>query len=102
MNQAAKYFNKMSINELTDKTFNSDDTVKVELLLGAINDWPDSIDSLDDFLEALKVDLKSNDLAYSIINKRSSKLDMATQAWKMESYSSLIELIKICNYRPLD
>lgn len=104
--KAADYnYPKMSIEELNiklcDKTFNNDEIVKVNLLLEAINDWPDDIDSLGGFLEAIKVDLKSSDCGYSTLNKKISKLNPSVDAWKIESYTLLIELMQISNYKTL-
>src|SRR5271165_4310738 len=96
----------MSIEELhfklSNNNFNNYDIIKVELLLEAINDWPDPIDSLNDFLEKLKINVRNDDVTYSILREASSKLNPKTEAWKMESYSTLIELMHVCDYKSLN
>ena len=96
----------MSIEELyiklENKAFQGLDTIKVELLLEGINDWPHSVGSLDDFIKQLQVEFNCNDITYQVIEKNNHKLNPATNSWKMEVYTVLLKLIKACDNKSLN
>jgi hypothetical protein len=81
---------------------NNDVIIKVELLLDAINDWPKPVNPLDDFLIKLQKDSECADVTYEIIDKKSSTLNPATEAWKMESYGVLKKLSDLFEYKSLN
>ena len=88
--------------KLDDQSFNDSDRTKVKLLLEAINDWPHTVDSVDDFVNQLQVDLQSNDITYKLARNKNTQLDMKEDAWKMESYAVIISLMKLCDQKPLN
>lgn len=89
----------MSISELDiaveSNTLTDLEVIKANHLLRAINDWPYSVNSFEDFAQQLKNELKSNDLTFEDIHKYNQALSFAKDAWKMESLSILLELIKL-------
>jgi hypothetical protein len=97
---------KMSIEELhsflDSSTLQSSDISKVELLLEAINDWVNPVETLADFVIKLQKDLKSDDISQLVIEQRVKDLNPVYDAWKMESYATVIELIQLCGYKSLN
>jgi hypothetical protein len=63
----------------------------LEVLLNSINDWPDSIETLEDF--ELKV---RNIIGSEVTHKRLeiflSKIDLSKNAWQAESLSQLLDI----------
>jgi hypothetical protein len=75
--------------KLDNKVFQGLDTIKVELLLEAVTDWPHSVKSLHDFTKQLQVEFNSNDITYQVIEKNNPKLNPTADSWKMEVYTVL-------------
>jgi len=96
----------MSIEELhsllDNGTLQSSDINKIKLLLEAINDWPHPVKTLVDFIVQIQQDLKKDDITQFVIEQRVKNLNPAYDAWKMESYATLIELIQLSNYKSLN
>jgi hypothetical protein len=89
-------------SKLEDGIFADPDKAKVEILLDAINDWPDAVTSVTDFIKLLQIDLNSVDITHQLIHKKQSKLDVAVDAWKMEAYASILKLIRLCDGKSLN
>jgi hypothetical protein len=89
-------------SKLENETLSDADKAKAEILLEAINDWPDALSSLQDFIKLLQIDLNSVDITHQLIHKKQSKLDVAVDAWKMEAYASILKLIRLCDGKSLN
>jgi hypothetical protein len=74
--------------------FNDRDSIIISQLLESINDWPDRVNSLEDYLKQLQAEMQCEIINIDIIKKANAKLDAAIDAWKMESYASIIELME--------
>jgi hypothetical protein len=71
-----------------------------ELLLEALNDWPQNPSSLDDFLLAVENQIRG-EVTLSNVQKALNKLDLSTEAWIGESLMSLKEIMDLHSGRPL-
>jgi hypothetical protein len=72
--------------------FSEKDRKEVDLLLQAINDWPNHFETVEEYLTAIKIFLKTDILNYYIINSGLKKLNPEHFAWQMEALSSLLEI----------
>jgi len=96
----------MLVGELFDLSENTklkqSDLIKIDLLIEAINDWPKGLVSIDEFLKELQNDQNVENITFQSIEQRSKMLKVNNDAWKMESYESLIKLIRLCNGESLN
>ena len=96
----------MLVGELFDLSentkLNQSDLIKIDLLIEAINDWPKGLVSIDEFLKELQNDQNVESITLQSTEQRSKMLKVNNDAWKMESYESLIKLIRLCNGESLN
>jgi predicted Zn-dependent peptidase len=85
------------IEESIEKGYYSTQNIAVvEILLSSINDWPNSIVSLDDF----EIEVRDFILAEPVkanIENRLKNIDFNKYAWEAESLSQLLEVYNYFN-----
>lgn len=74
--------------------FDKSDSLKIDLLLQSINDWPHKVETVQDFLHQIKLFLNSDIITESAIENALNKLSPSSHSWAIESLTSLLELIK--------
>ncbi len=75
--------------------FNEEDDHKIGLFLQAVTDWPEHINTTEEFLKVVKHFLNTDDLTYETINLGMKRLNPANFSWELESLSSLLELTNL-------
>ncbi len=65
----------------------------IDLLLAAVNDWPNSVLSLESFESEVK-DFIGNETVKQNVELALTKIDFSKQSWQAESLSQLIEVFK--------
>ncbi len=86
--------NKINIEELQrlyDIELSESVRIKVELLITAVNDWPNPIYYLDEFAAAVTKFVEGEATKDNIV-KALQEIDFSTDAWVAESLSSVINL----------
>lgn len=80
------------IEEMVDKEqFSPKMKIVVQVLLSAINDWPDPLDNFNDYDLAVKNFIK-NATTKKNIELTLGKVDFSKYAWEVESLSVLLEV----------
>ncbi|RFZ95215.1 hypothetical protein D0C36_06720 [Mucilaginibacter conchicola] len=87
---------------LEERAITGNDRKRVELLLAAINDWPTPVESLNDFLSKLKSSLNAEEITIEVVTDRVADMTPGFDAWKMESLSSLLELLNMSGIASLN
>jgi hypothetical protein len=84
----------IAIDELIERVekddSNTDFKKAAKGLIDAINDWPTSLTSIEDFISEMK-----NEFGGQIAKNKLEKYYKPTEAWKMESTSSTIKMLEI-------
>lgn len=79
-------------NAITNEAAVNNFTVAADFLISALNDWPTpNLQDPKDLILELKNTLK-RPLTFSNLDSYLKKLNPATDAWKMEALSSLLEM----------
>jgi hypothetical protein len=73
--------------EITDNLKNA-----ISILLAAMNDWPNSLNSLEDFEYEVQDYIKGETKKINIEKKLKSNIDFNKYAWEAESLSQLLEV----------
>jgi hypothetical protein len=74
-------------------TLNKRDSLRMKYLLESINDWPQPADTLEDFIEQLKVFLNVREITQSVIEEKIKDLKPQEFAWEREALNNLLELM---------
>jgi hypothetical protein len=84
----------ITIDELIDKIEKDDTGTEIKRaakgLIDAINDWPTSLTTIEDFISEMK-----NEFGGQILKKTLEKYSNLNEAWKMESTTSTIEMLDV-------
>lgn len=88
-----KIYNLMTIEKLKQVSKTNENA---KLLIAAINDWPVECDTVEKFIRSLKKTYNLNDdnLNYSDLFEKNSKINVLEHAWESESVSSLLIILK--------
>jgi len=97
---ATRIFNELkkqrliTIDELTEKIekddSNADFKVGATGLIGAINNWPTTLTTIEDFVNEMK-----NEFDGQITKSKLEKYSNLDEAWKMESTASTIKMLSV-------
>lgn len=74
-------------------TLNQRDSLKLNYLLESINDWPQPANTLEDFIEQLKVFLNIPEITRSAIEEGIKDLNPKKFLWEIETLTNLLELM---------
>jgi hypothetical protein len=79
-----------NIEDLMDKS-ESDEIKRIsEVFLSAMNDWPDDLQTLEEFIKAISIDYSG--LMREDVERFLKKLDLSSGAWKLEASAVLLDL----------
>ncbi len=104
---ATRIFNELkqhkliTIDELIEKVAKDDSNADFKKaakgLIEAINDWPTSLALIEDFISEMK-----NEFGGQITKSKLEKYSNLSEAWKMESTASTIEMLSVFPDRSFD
>lgn len=79
-----------NIEDLMDKSESEEIKRICEVFLSAMNDWPDDLQTLEEFIEAISIDFSG--LMREDVERFSKKFDISSGAWKLEASAVLLDL----------
>ena len=94
----------MMISYLDKVDVKDDDllTQTISLLKEAIKDWPDEMQTLEDFLLAIGNFLHSSTISPNILDNKLAEVTNGTELWHMESLESIREIMRLNNNENLE
>ena len=71
----------------------SSEVKSLDCLLQVVNDWPNSFDTLEEYLADIRIFLETKSITAETIQSKLNTLDASKNAWEMESLTGLLELM---------